>query len=85
MADVQIVMTYKCYNMNPQKFEQLIHTFFGEVCLNVDVMNDEGKRYMPREWFIAPLHIIETAVELLISGDILGYRYDSKDAVILEK
>jgi hypothetical protein len=85
MADVQIVMTYKCYNMNPQKFEQLIHMFFGEVCLNVEVMDDDGKRYMPREWFIAPLPVIETAVELLISGDILDYRYDSNDSVILEK
>jgi T5orf172 domain len=85
MADVQIVMTYKCYNMNPHKFEQLIHTFFGEVCLNVDVMGDEGKRYMPREWFIVPLDIIETAVELLISGDIMGYRYDSRDEAILER
>lgn len=31
MADVRIVMTYKCYNMNPQKFEQLIHNFFSKI------------------------------------------------------
>jgi T5orf172 domain len=82
MADVQVVMTYKCYNMNPQKFEQLMHTFFGEVCLNVDVFDADGKRYTPREWFIAPLGVIEEAVDLLVDGRILGYVYDGGKEVI---
>ncbi len=34
MDDVRIVMTYQCYNMNPQKLEQLLHTFFGSSCLS---------------------------------------------------
>jgi predicted nucleotidyltransferase len=44
MADVRIVMTYKCYNMNPQKFEQLIHNFFGNSCLNIDVFDKDGNQ-----------------------------------------
>jgi T5orf172 domain len=82
MADVQVVMTCKCYNLNPQKFEQLVHMFFGEVCLNVDVFDDDGKRYTPREWFIAPLGVIEEAVDLLVDGRILGYVYDGGKEVI---
>ena len=76
MADVRIVMAYKCYNMNPQKFELLIHSFFGAACLNIDVFGKDGKRYTPREWFIAPLSIIEQAVHLIISGEVINYRYN---------
>ena len=28
-APVKIVSAYQCYNLNPQKLEQLLHTFFG--------------------------------------------------------
>jgi hypothetical protein len=77
MAEVRIVMAYKCYNLNPQKFEQLIHNFFGAACLNVDVFDGQGNRYTPREWFVAPLHIIEDAIRLIISGEIVNFRYDN--------
>lgn len=85
MADVRIVMTYKCYNMNPQKFEQLIHNFFSESCLNVDVYDKVGIRHTPREWFIAPIGIIDQAVRLIISGDILKYKYDSNNEEIVAR
>ena len=76
MAAVKIVETYQCYNMNPQKLEQLLHNFFGKACLNIDIFDNEGNRHTPREWFIAPLSIIEQAIHLILSGEILGYRYD---------
>ncbi len=77
-APVRIVSVYETYNMNTQKFEQLIHKFFGRVCLNIDIYGDDGKRYTPREWFIASLEIIEQAIELIITGEIVNYRYDEK-------
>jgi len=76
-ADVRIVITYKCFNMNPQKLEQLLHNFFGKSCLNIDVFDKDGLRHTPREWFIAPLAIIEEAVHYIISGDIVQYKYDA--------
>lgn len=85
MADVRIVMTYKCYNMNPQKFEQLIHNFFGSSCLNIDVFDKEGNRHAPREWFIAPVGIIDQAIHLIISGNIIKYKYDSTTEEIVDK
>ncbi len=85
MADVRILMTYKCYNMNPQKFEQLIHNFFGNSCLNIDVFDKEGNRHTPREWFIAPVGIIDQAIHLIISGDIVKYKYDSKNEEIVTR
>ena len=85
MADVRIVMAYKCYNMNPQKLEQLLHNFFGNSCLNIDVFDKDGNRHTPREWFIAPLAIIEQAIHYIISGDIIHYRYDSTNEEIIER
>lgn len=85
MADVQIIMIYKCFNMNPQKLEHLLHRFFGESCLNADVIDSKGIRHTPREWFIAPLKIIEQAVQLIISGDIINYIYDPEKEEIRKK
>lgn len=79
MAQVRIISVYETYNMNTQKFEQLIHRFFGKVCLNIDIYGNDGKRYTPREWFIAPLNVIEQAIEFIITGEIVNYRYDEKN------
>lgn len=78
MSDVRIITAYKCYNMNPHKLEQLLHVFFGSSCLNIDVFDNQGQRHTPREWFIAPLDVIEQTIKLIINGDIIKYRYDNK-------
>ncbi len=75
-APVSIVTTFECYNLNPQKLEQLLHNFFGTSCLNIDIFDANGKRFVPREWFIAPLDVIEQAIKLIINGGIVNYRYD---------
>ncbi len=85
MADVKIVMAYKCYNMNPHKLEQLVHGFFGRSCLNIDVIDLKGNRHTPREWFIAPLHVIEQAIHYIIAGAIVKYRYDDVNEEIIER
>lgn len=82
MAEVRIVMAYKCYNMNPQKLEQLLHNFFGNSCLNFDIFDKNGNRHTPREWFIAPLDIIEQVIQFIISGEIVKYKYDSANEEI---
>ncbi len=83
MADVITVAVYKCYNMNPQKLEQLLHKFFGSSCLNIDVYDNDGNRHTPREWFIAPIDVIEQAIEFIITGEILEYRYDAGKEIIV--
>lgn len=82
MSDVQIVATFKCFNLNPQKLESLLHTFFGSACLNIDIFDNNHKRHIPREWFIAPISIIEKVIELIIQGKILNYKYDSENELI---
>jgi hypothetical protein len=78
MAPVKMVCSYRCYNLNAQKLELLLHTFFGNSCLNIDVFDNNGQRHTPREWFIAPLDVIEQAINFLISGEIVDYKYDSE-------
>jgi len=76
MAPVSLIASYQCFNLNPQKLELLLHTFFATVCLNVDVFDRDGQRHTPREWFVAPLQVINQAIEFLVSGEIVNYRYD---------
>lgn len=78
MADVRIIETYKCYNLNPQKFENIVHSFFGKVCLSIDVHDGKSTRHTPREWFSIPLPIIQQAIALIIKGEISKYRYDEE-------
>lgn len=85
MGPVDYVAGWKCFNMNPQKFEQLIHNFFGNSCLEVDVFDGNGKRYTPREWFIAPIEVIKQAIELIINGKITKYKYDADNKTIIER
>ncbi len=47
MAAVSVIAVYQCYNLNPQKLEQLLHTFFGSACLNIDVYDANGTRFTP--------------------------------------
>lgn len=84
MASVLVIAVYQCYNLNPQKLEQLLHTFFGSSCLDVDIHDGKGGRFIPREWFVAPLEVIEQAVTLLINGEIVNYKYDSNKMEIIE-
>lgn len=85
MAPVHIEAEYKTFNMNTQKFEQLIHNFFGYSCLNFDIYDNNGRRHNPKEWFLAPLNVIDEAINLLISGEIVKYQYDSDLETIILK
>jgi len=70
-APVKLVAKFKCYNINPQKLEYFLHTFFVDCCLDLQVNG-----HKPREWFIVPLPAITQAIELLVDGVIDNYHYD---------
>lgn len=84
-APVVIVSAFKCYNMNTQKLELLLHTFFGSSCLNIDIFDKAGKRSTPREWFIAPIDVIEQAIEFIINGEIVDYKYEPNAQIIVNR
>lgn len=67
-ADVEIVATWKVYNVKSSTFEALIHKLFASVQLQVTV---DGRR--PKEWFMVPFRVIEEAVNAIISGKSIEY------------
>jgi len=40
---------------------------------------------MPQEWFVVPLEIIDQAIEMIISGEIIHYRYDKQMEKIVSR
>ncbi|MDO5637548.1 MAG: GIY-YIG nuclease family protein [Myroides sp.] len=82
---VEVVATYKCYSLNVQSFENLLHRFFADVCLNVDLYDKSGNRFIPREWFVVPLNIINEVIILLLNGNILNYKYDYSNRKLVLK
>ncbi len=83
MASVAVVSTFQCYNVNLTKLEKLIHRFFEPAKVDVQVTDLEGNYVTPKEWFSVPLPCITAAIRLLISGEILKFRYDSKTEEIV--
>lgn len=84
MAPVSIVATYKCFNMNPQRFERLIHRFFSDSCLDIGITDINGNNYTPKEWFIVPILVIGNVIELIIKGEIVNYYYDKSTESIIK-
>ena len=76
MSGVKIVSAYKTFNLNPQKFENIIHNFFSERCLDIKVSDLNGKLKKPKEWYIVPIRIIEEAIQLIINNEIQNYKFD---------
>jgi len=69
--------------MNTQKLELLLHKFFGKACLNIDIFGKDGQRYTPREWFVAPVEIIERVIGLILTGEIVNYKYDDTHETLM--
>jgi hypothetical protein len=80
LADVEVVKTYKLYNLDANKLENLFHKFFGSAKLDIEMKDRFGKPYNPREWFLVPLPAIQDAVDRLMDGTLGEYIYDSKQA-----
>ena len=83
MSAVAVVSTFQCYNVNLPKLEKLIHRFFEPAKVDIQVTDLEGNYVTPKEWFSVPLPCITAAIRLLISGEILKFRYDPKTEEIV--
>jgi hypothetical protein len=84
MAPVHPVATYTLYNINKVRLENLLHNFFGEARLNIDITDRFGKKVKPREWFLLPIEVISEAISRLRDGSITDYRFDSATASLVK-
>jgi hypothetical protein len=84
-APVKIVASFECYNLNPNKFETLIHGFLYAQRLNVTLVSQDGRIYKPQEWFTVSLDTAIEVVERIIDGTIVNYRMDNTTNRIVKK
>lgn len=85
LADVDIVATYKLANINRTKLEQLLHKFFAEARLDLELKDRFGFDVTPKEWFLVPLPVIDDAVRKVIDGSITDFRYDPESARLVKQ
>lgn len=83
MAPVEVVAEYKLFNINRSKLEQLIHRFFAAAVLDIEIVDRFGKPVRATEWFLAPLHVIDEAVEHIRAGTLTQRSYSVQKAKII--
>ena len=84
-APVKILASIECYNLNPNKFETLIHGFLHAQRLKMTLTGRDGKAYNPREWFSVPLDTAREVVRRIIDGSIVQYRMDNTTNRLVKK
>ena len=84
MADVEIVDSYKLYNIKISKFENLVKKLFSNAKLNIKINDRFGNPVIPEEWFLVPLDVIKEAIQKIIEGTISKYIYDPAVAKMVE-
>jgi Meiotically up-regulated gene 113 len=77
------VKTYSLVGMNLVKAENLLHRFFSDARLDIEIMDRFGKPFKPREWYMLTLDQIDHAVKLLETGAIINHQYDAKSCSIV--
>ena len=80
LAEVEVVATYKLFNINRTRLENIFHRLFGAVRLDLSIADRFGQPVKPREWFLVPLHVIDAAVEKIRDGSITEFVYDPTTA-----
>ncbi|PLW01257.1 GIY-YIG nuclease family protein [Corynebacterium ulcerans] len=76
MAPVEVVATYRTYDIKTSVLEHLIHRVFVHSKLSASVADNDGKFRQASEWFSVPLEVINEAIDLIGSGGIINYVYD---------
>ena len=80
LADVEVVATYNLGNINRSKLENLLHRFFGAAQLDLEIADRFGNPVKPREWFLAPLPVIDEVVRRIRDLSIADLEYDPQTA-----
>lgn len=79
-AGVEVVASYKLFNINRSKLENLLHRVFAAARLDVEIPDRFGRPVKPREWFLVPLNVIDEVVERLRDKTITDYIYEPATA-----
>lgn len=73
MAPVKIVADYRVYNLKASALENLLHRVFADVRLDLTQIDRKGHNYDPSDWFVVPRDVVNQAVAMIMSGEIVDY------------
>lgn len=82
LAGVEIVATYKLFNINRTRLEKVIHRVFAHARLDIEIEDRFGHPVRPKEWFLVPLSVINDVVERIKDGSISDFEYDPATATL---
>lgn len=85
MAPVEVVASYRTYNLKASALENLLHRVFAEVRLDISQVDRWGRDYDASEWFVVPRAVIDQAIQLIQSGAIVRYVYDATAQGLVER
>ncbi|WP_281821345.1 GIY-YIG nuclease family protein [Sphingobium sp. BS19] len=83
LAGVDVVATYKLFDVNRPRLERLIHHVLENVRFEVEIPDRFGKLVRPREWFLVPLSVIDEIVQRIADGTLVDYTYDRTHAALV--
>ncbi|MEP9401792.1 GIY-YIG nuclease family protein [Sphingomonas sp. VNH70] len=83
LAGVDVVATYKLYDVHRARLEALVHRVLDPVRFDVEIADRFGKPVRPREWFLVPLPIVDEIVARIADGTLAGMVYDPKAAALV--
>lgn len=84
-APVQVVTSFECYNLDPRRFERLVHAMLHHQRINVLLLSRDGGGYRPREWFDVELDTAREIVRRIVDGTIAQYRMDNTTGRLVRK
>lgn len=84
LAEVEVVATYKLYNINRSRLENTLHRFFANARLDIEIQDRFGNPVVPREWFLVPLPVVDQVVEKIRDNTITKFSYDPSTASLVE-
>ena len=76
LADVEVVATYKLFEVDRRRLEALLHRVLNRVRFQIEIADRFGKMVRPREWFLVPLPIIDEIVTRISDSSLVGMTYD---------
>jgi hypothetical protein len=80
LADVEVATTYRLYNINRARLENILHRVFSAAQIDLTIEDRFGNPVRPKEWFLVPLGVIDEAVEKISDGSIVEFEYDPATA-----
>lgn len=76
LADVEVVATYKLFNINRSRLENVLHRVLAPARFDMTIKDRFGNPVKPKEWFLVPLQVINEVVDKIGDGSITSWEYD---------